>query len=178
MGNNRTCGNNPLMSSTYIQPPREKSITQKVRTSEHCHQFAVISRVSKALTNDTTPTSDPGHVERLQQLFPSPNADYDIPIQMGENMSEHWSSEFEINELWNTQDVFERLLKFHSIPTLTKYIRSKPLLCATDIDGWRIKDLFQRIFLSSDRENESLKELVYACLYIPWFFVVFEPWVE
>ena len=40
--------------------------------------------------------------------------------------------------------------------------------CATDMDGWRMKDLFQRIFLSSDPENEAIKELVYDCLYLPW----------
>ena len=82
-------------------------------------------------------------------------------------MSEHWPTEIEINELWNTQDAFEKLLKFHSITTLTKYIRSRPLLCATDIDGWRMKDIFQRIFLSSDPENEVIKELVYDYLYLP-----------
>ena len=74
------------------------------------------------------------HVERLQQLFPSPSADYDSPVQMGEDVPEHWPTEIEINELWNTQDAFEKLLKFHSITALTKYIRSRPLLCATDID--------------------------------------------
>ena len=31
-----------------------------------------------------------------------------------------------------------------------------------------MKDLFQRIFLSSDPENEALKELVYDSLYVPW----------
>ena len=85
------------------------------------------------------------------------------------------------NDLWNTQDAFEKILHFekilmfHSIPALTKYIRSRPLLCATDIDGWRKKDLFQRIFLSSDPEMEAIKELVYDCLYIPWLKGEFMP---
>ncbi len=127
----------------------------------------MISKTSKVLTNDATPTGDPGHVERLKQLFPAPSADYDSPVQMGEDVSENWPTEIEINELWNTQDEFEKLLKFHSITALTKYIRSRPLLCATDIDGWRMKDLFQSIFLPSDPENESIKELVYDCLYLP-----------
>ena len=137
-----------------------------------------------------------GHVERLQQLlptllyvfclalsllihnkqqFPPPSADYDNPIQMGEDLPTHWSSDIEINDLWNTPDVFEKILKFHSIPALAKYIRSRPLLCSTDIDGWRMKDLFHRIFLSSDPENESTKELVYDFLYIPWFKGEFIP---
>ena len=98
---------------------REKSTAQKVHTAEHYHQFAAISRASKVLTSDATPTSDPGHVERLQQLFPPPSADYDSPIQMGADLPEHWPSEIEINELWNTQDAFERILKFHSIPALS-----------------------------------------------------------
>ena len=36
----------------------------------------------------------------------------------------------------NTQDAFERILKFHSVTVITKYIRSKPLLFAPDIDDW------------------------------------------
>ena len=89
------------------------------------------------------------HVERLQQLFPPPSTAYDSPIQMGEDLPEHWPSEIEISELWNTREAFEKILKFHSISALTKYIRSRSLLCAPDIDGWRINyfDLFQRIFL-------------------------------
>ena len=31
-----------------------------------------------------------------------------------------------------------------------------------------MKDLFQRIFLSSDPDNDDIKELVYDCLYLPW----------
>jgi hypothetical protein len=31
-----------------------------------------------------------------------------------------------------------------------------------------MKNLLQRIFLSSDPDNEDLKELVYDCLYLPW----------
>ena len=38
-----------------------------------------------------------------------------------------------------------------------------------------MKDLFQRIFLSSDPENEALKELVYDCLYMPWLKGEFMP---
>ena len=94
---------------------------------------------------------------------------------MGEDVPQHWPTEIEINELWNTQDAFEKLLKFHSITALTKYIRSRPLLCATDIDGWRMKDLFQRIFLSSDPDNDAIKELVHDCLYLPWLKGEFMP---
>ena len=79
-----------------------KSTDQTVRTSEYFHKFAVISRESKALTNDVTSTSVPGHVERLQQLFPPPSTDYDNPVQMGEDVSEHCPTEIEINDLWNT----------------------------------------------------------------------------
>ena len=38
-----------------------------------------------------------------------------------------------------------------------------------------MKDLFQRIFLSSDPENEAIKELFYDCLYIPWLKEDFIP---
>ena len=46
------------IEKSHIQPPREKSTAQRVRTSEYCHKFAVISKESKALTNDATLTSD------------------------------------------------------------------------------------------------------------------------
>jgi hypothetical protein len=87
---------------------------------------------------------------------------------MGEDLPQHWSSEIEINDSWDTVQVFERIVKYHTIPVFTKYIRSYSLLCAPDIDGWRMKNLLHRIFLSSDPENEDLKVLVYDCLYIPW----------
>ena len=87
---------------------------------------------------------------------------------MGGDLPEHWQTDIEINESWNTQDEFERILKFHFVTALTKYIHSNLLLCAPDIDVWRIKDLIQCIFLSSDPENEDLKELVYDYLHIPW----------
>jgi hypothetical protein len=143
-------------------------MAQKVRQAEHCHQFGAISRAAKVLTNDSNPTSDPEHYERLQQLFPPPSEAYASPLQMGEDLPDHWPSEIQINDLWDTPEAFERIVYFHSIPALTKYIRSRSLLCAPDIDGWRMKDLFQRIFLSSDPDNEDLKELVYECFYIPW----------
>ena len=38
-----------------------------------------------------------------------------------------------------------------------------------------MKDLFQRIFLSSDPDNDAIKELVYACLYLPWLKGEFMP---
>ena len=79
------------------------------RLVQHYHQFASISKVSKSFTNDVTPTSGPGHVERLQQIFPPPNSDYDSPIQMGTDLPEHWSSDIEINDLWNTRDAFEKI---------------------------------------------------------------------
>ena len=38
-----------------------------------------------------------------------------------------------------------------------------------------MKDLFQRIFLSSDPDNDAIKELVYDCLYLPWLKGDFMP---
>ena len=35
---------------------------------------------------------DLGHPEPHRQLFPLPMADYDIPLQMGEDFLQHWSS--------------------------------------------------------------------------------------
>ncbi len=131
--------------------------------------------MSKVFTNDVKPTNDPGHVEYLRQLFPHPSADYDSPPQMGDDLPQHWPSEIEIDESWDTAEAFERIVKFHSIPALTKYIRSCSFLCAPDIDGWRMKNLLQRIFLSSDPDNEDLKILVYDCLYIPWLKGEFLP---
>jgi hypothetical protein len=87
---------------------------------------------------------------------------------MGADSTQHWPTEIEINDAWDTQQALERIIKYHSIPVLTKYIRSRSLLNDPDIDGWRMKNLFQQIFLSSDPDNEDLKVLVYECLYLPW----------
>ncbi len=38
-----------------------------------------------------------------------------------------------------------------------------------------MKNFLQRIFLSSDPDNEDLKVLVYDCLYIPWLKGEFLP---
>ena len=38
-----------------------------------------------------------------------------------------------------------------------------------------MKDLFQRIFLSSDPDNDAIKELVYDCLHLPWLKGEFMP---
>jgi hypothetical protein len=73
---------------------------------------------------------------------------------MGKDLPQHWPSEIEINGPWDTAQAFDRIVKYHSIPALTKYIRSCSLL---DIDGWRMKNLLQRIFLSSDPDSEDLK---------------------
>jgi hypothetical protein len=69
----------------------------------------------------------------------------------------------------------ERARKYHSIVTLFNYIRSKPLLCAPDVDGWRIKDQFQHIYLSSDPDNDELKALIHDCFYMPWLAGAFLP---
>ena len=91
-----------------------------------------------------------GHTEPLRQLLPHPSADYDSPPKIGEDLPQHWPTGIEINEVWDTPQAFERIVKYHSIPALTKYIRSCSLQSAPDIDGWRMKNLLQRIFLSSD----------------------------
>jgi hypothetical protein len=149
-----------------IKPQKELSVAHKVRKSEHFHQHGEISRAAKVFTNDAKPTNDPGHAEHLRQLFLHPSADYASPLQMGEDTPQHWPSEIDKYESWDTPEASERIVKFHSIPALTKYIRSCSLLCAPDIDGWRMKNLLQRIFLSSDPDNEVLKELVYIRLLV------------
>ena len=98
-------------------------------------------------------------VEHLRQLFPRPSADYDSPPQMGDDLPQHWTSEIVIDESWDTSEVFERIVKFHSIPAITKYIMSCSFLCDPDIDGWRMKNLLESNFLSSDPDNEDLKVL-------------------
>jgi hypothetical protein len=152
----------------HIKPQQELSTAHKVRKAEYCHQHGEISRAAKVFTNNSKPTNDPAHSEPLQQLFPHPSEDYDSPTNMGEDSTQHWPSEIEINESWNTPQALERIIKYHSIPALTKYIRSRSLLSAPDIDGWRMKNLLQRIFLSSDPDNDDIKVLVYDCLYLPW----------
>ena len=103
----------------HIKPQKELSTTHKVWKSEHFHQHGEIFRVSKIFTNDTNPTNDPGHVEYLRQLFPHPSADYVSPLQMGDDLPQHWPSEIEIHESWDTPQAFERIVKFHSVPALT-----------------------------------------------------------
>jgi hypothetical protein len=134
----------------HIKPQQELSTAHMVRKAEYLHQHGEISRSAKVFTNNSNPTKDPAHSESLQQLFPPPSEEYDHPRQMGVDSTHHWSTEIEINDSWNTQQTFERITKYHSIPALTKYIRSRSLLSDPDIDGWRMKNLFQLIFLSSD----------------------------
>ncbi len=43
------------------------------------------------------------------------------------------------------------------------------------MDGSRIKDQFQRIFLSADPEYDELKTLVHECFYMPWLTGAFLP---
>jgi hypothetical protein len=50
----------------HFQPSKDLSTTHKVRKSEHFHQHGEISRVTKVFTNDSNPTSDPGHYEWFQ----------------------------------------------------------------------------------------------------------------
>jgi hypothetical protein len=69
---------------------------------------------------------------------------------MVEDLQQHWPSEIEINDSWDTSQAFDRIVKCHSIPALTKYIQSCSLICVPDIDGWRMKNLFQCISLSYD----------------------------
>jgi hypothetical protein len=52
--------------------------------------------------------------------------------------------------------------------SLFKYIRSRPFLWAPDVDGWRMKDQFQHIFLSSDPDNDELKSLIHDDFYMTW----------
>ena len=43
------------------------------------------------------------------------------------------------------------------------------------MDGWRIKDQFQRIFLSADPEYDELKTFVRECFYMTWLTRDFLP---
>jgi hypothetical protein len=38
-----------------------------------------------------------------------------------------------------------------------------------------MKDQFQRIFLSSDPDNDELKALIHDCFYMPWLTGAFLP---
>jgi len=120
-------------------------------------------------------TGDPQDAVRLQNLFPLPSENYESPIQLYHNLPHHWPSDDEILEIWNTPEMEERARKYHSILALFKYVRSRPLLCAPDVDGWRMKDQFQRIFLSSDPDKDELKALIHDCFYMPWLTGAFLP---
>jgi len=63
--------------------------------------FPPTSEISRAkvFTNDSKPTSDLGHYEHLRQL-------------MGEDSPQHWSSEIEINDSWDTAQAFDRIVKY------------------------------------------------------------------
>jgi hypothetical protein len=150
----------------HIQPPKQKSIPEKDRRSQFFHKFRSISKASKVLTSEMKHTDDSQDVVRIQSLFPLPSENYENPIQLYHNPSHHWSSDDEILEIWNTPVMEERDGKYHSIVVLFKYIRSRPLLCAPDVDGWRMKEQFQHIFLSSDPDNDELKDLIHDCFYI------------
>ena len=100
----------------------EGKIYRSERQAEYFHQFADIFRESKVLTNDSKPTSDTDHIQRFQQLFPPPNTDYDSALQMGVDMTEHWSSKIEISDLCNTEEAFERVLKWLKGDFLTEFI--------------------------------------------------------
>ncbi len=119
----------------HIKPQQELSTAHMVRKAEYLYQHGEISRAAKVFTNNSKPTNDPAHSEPLQQLFPPPSEDYDCPLQMGADSTQHWPTEIEINDAWNTQPAHDRIIKYHSIPALTKYIRSRSLLSAPDIDG-------------------------------------------
>ena len=118
-----------------MRPQQELSTAHKVRNAEYFHQHGEISRVAKVFTNESKPTNDPAHSDPLQQLFPDPREDYVSPPNMGEDSPQHWPSEQEINDLWETDQARDRILKYHSITALTKYIRARSLLSAPDIDG-------------------------------------------
>ncbi len=70
------------------------------------------------------------------------------------------------DELWNILEAVEKMPKFHSIPELTKYIRSRSLLCAFDIDGWRMKTYYSvfsyHLIQTMKPQGISLRLLVYA----------------
>jgi hypothetical protein len=53
-------------------------------------------------------------VSNSTQLFPPPTETYVSPLQMGEDLSEHWSSEIQINDLWDSPQTFDRIVKCHS----------------------------------------------------------------
>ncbi len=159
----------------HIQPPKQKSILEKDRQAQFFHKFGAISKASKVLTSEMKHTGDPQDAVRLQNLFPLPSENYESPIQLHHNPPHHWPSDDEILEIWNTPEMEERARKYHSIVALLKYIRSRPLLCAPDVDGWRMKDQFQRIFLSSDPDNDELKALIHDCFYMPWLTGAFLP---
>jgi hypothetical protein len=99
-----------------VKSPSKKEERQK-KTERSCHVSpdCQVTFEEKRETKKVIRSQD--HVENLQHLFPP----HDNPIQMGEDLFDHWLSEIEISEMWNTQEVFERKLKFHSIPTVTTY---------------------------------------------------------
>ena len=120
----------------HMNPQQELSTTHKVRKAEYFHKHGEISRAAKVFTNESKPTNDPAHSEPLQQLFLSQGQAMTAHQKLGEDSPQHWPSETEIYESWDTPQALERIIKYHSITALTKYIRSRSLLSAPDIDGW------------------------------------------
>jgi hypothetical protein len=126
----------------HIQPPKEKSSPQRDRQAQHFHKHGALAKASKVLTSEMKHAGNPDHALRLQDLFPLPSENYESPIQLRDDPPQHWPSDDEILEFWNTPEAEERARKYHSIVALFKYIRSGPLLFASDVDGWRIKTNF------------------------------------
>jgi hypothetical protein len=148
---------------------------EKDRQAQFFHKFGAISKASKVLTSKMKHAGGSEDVIRLQNLFPLPGENFESPIQLCHDPIHHWPSDDEILELWNTPEMEEWARKYHFIGALCKYVRSKPLLCAPDVGGWRIKDQFQRIFLSSDPDNDELKALIHDCFYMSWLTGAYLP---
>ena len=159
----------------HIQPPEENQPLRKMVRNNFSINTDPSLKFRRYWCRKCIIRGHPEDTVRVQNLFPLPSENYENPIQLRDDTPHQWASDDEILEMRNTPEMEERTRKYHSIVTLFKYIRSRSLLCVPYVGGWRTKDQFQHIFLSSDPDNDELKDLIHDCFFIPWFTGVFLP---
>ncbi len=131
----------------HIQPPKQKSIPEKDR------QAQFLRPTGRGTVSESIPSTK--RKLRKPNLTISQSAS---PLALG--WWDPWHLEHTRDGGTDSEVSLHRGI-------VHIYIRSRPLLWAPDVDGWRMKDQFQRIFLSTDPDNDELKALIHDCFYMP-----------
>jgi hypothetical protein len=122
------------------------------------------------MTSELTPSAAPTNINELRAKNPDPTHTNRDPTTQPASLI--WPSKADTGAWWEEEEGQEYIQQYFTLKHIAKYFRTRSLVSAADIDGWRSRELVAPLFMGDD---EELHHLIRTHPILPYLFGDFHP---